>query len=216
MSFGMRELNRRCNQVIKDYLNKGFEISPFTLGGSFSITRSYIDLYNPKEKNYMYRIWFINSDVRINSDCYTDALILSVKKYNFNINKGGRTMWPDEGEEVYKKIFYVVRYNRAYSDNPDEVMSIFNLNKARKELKRFNISDDNRRFIKIQKLPESFIDHIMEKINSIRGFKRATASCIDSVMLYNETRYNYIKSYKVMRCRIEYKFNNKSGSIIIG
>lgn len=212
MSFGTKELNRRCNNIIKDYLDKGFELSPCTMGGSYS-GRSYMDLYNPKEKNCIYRIWFIDSDERV-ADCrYASTLVLHVKKY---INTGRRP-WPDEGEDVYKKVFYVVSFNKAYTEDKDELLSIIKLHKDRLESKKISAYDeDNRRIIKIQKLPESFIDHVMEKINNIRGFRRATASCINSVMLYNETRYNYTKPYKVMRCKVEYAFNNKCGTLIIG
>ena len=60
--------------------------------------------------------------------------------------------------------------------------------------------------VEVRKLPASLIDHLMRRINSIRGFKRATASCISRV------RVGHIYNGKIA-ADVYYSQNGKDGVI---
>lgn len=221
MAFGIEELNNRFSNIIMGYINKGFKLSPLTHNGSFSRSGCYLDVKDPKEKGYIYRIWMIDDDTALaqQRNVYVSTKILRVKKYKYD-GKYTRTFWPDEGDFVSEKIFYVVKAGKSFTDSVDEINDIYNLRNKRRDLKPKDNNSDYTycRKIAINKLPEDFIDNIMEKINKIRGFKRASATCIKSVLLYKESYYNYSKrctTYK-LKGTVNYSFNGRTGNIYIG
>ena len=63
-----------------------------------------------------------------------------------------------------------------------------------------------RHELNINKLKPEFVDNIMHKINAIRGFKNANASCIKSVKIYREK--DAVGKY-ILRGRVN--IENKSG-----
>ena len=65
-------------------------------------------------------------------------------------------------------------------------------------------TSDQVKLIPVNKLPPMFIDSIMNKINSTRGCKRATVSCITSVAFGKN-------SYGKLMATVKYSFNNKQG-----
>lgn len=225
MSFGICKLNSQFNKVIAEYLSKGFELSPFTQGGSFSNSEAHMDIVDPKDKKHVYRVWIVRGSAQLDDSCrysYADTMNIKVKRYDYD-KRHPRTLWPDDGETISEKVFYIIKSGKAYTDSIEEACEI-----NRKRNNRYNAKsvkpdmsydDDNyRRSLPIEKLPENFIDNIMAKINRIRGFKRASATCIKDVSLYKERRYRYSynKYHYDLKAQVHYSFNGKSGYIYIG
>ena len=215
MAFGIAELNVRYSDFIKDYLNKGYVISPLTIGNNFSGAKTFLDLINPKEKNTTYRVWLKDTYNKSNA-----FLKIEVRKYDHKIHS--RTLWPDEGSIVNEKSFFVVSEKGVYTDDEDEIVRI---NKCRSDRRAVRHSLDNLSYIlnngkrlRIDKLSADFIDKIMTRINRIRGFKRANATCIKAVILYKESQYNWRLDKHVYRLKAQvlFSYNNKTANIYLG
>ena len=231
MAFGITELNVRYSNLIKDYLNKGYVISPFTIGDGFGFSSvnyffqkglTFFDLINPKEKNVIYRVWLkpaYSKDLEL--------LKIEVRKYNRKVFCG--TLRPDEGDIVNEKSFFVVSgtEKRAYTDSEDEITRI---NKCRSDRRALQESLErsffkNGRYLEVDKLPADFIDSIMVRINRVRGFKRANATCIKTVTLYKESpvtlykgsRYDWRRDKQVnkLKAHVFFSYNGKAGHIYL-
>lgn len=219
MSFGICTLNSHFNKIIAEYLNKGFELSPFTHDGTFSDVDTYMDIKDPKDKNHVYRVWVIKGRTKLYNSpryAYSDTATIRVKKYVYN--KQWQTMWPNDGETISEKVFYVVESGKVYTDSLEEACEIHRKQRerySRKQIIPFT-DEDYRHSLPIDKLPESFIDSIMAKINQVRGFKRASASCIKNVILYKDRIYLRNGYRYDLKAAVYYEFNGKSGRIYLG
>lgn len=215
MAFGIAELNVRYSDFIKDYLNKGYVISPLTIGNSFSGAKTFFDLINPKEKGMTYRVWL--------KDTYdTSHSFLKIEVRKYDRKNYPRTLWPDEGDIVNEKSFFVISEKGVYTDDENEIAQI---NKCRSDRRAVRESLDNLpyasnrgRRLKIDKLSADFIDNIMARINRVRGFKRANATCIKAVVLYKESQYDWILDKRVYRLKaqVSFSYNNKTANIYLG
>lgn len=218
MAFGINELNARYNAIIKDYLSKGFEISFLTLGRTFSRVFKHIDVIDPKNRKYVYRVWMLEGRECLDSTryAYADTINIRVKKYS-NDTDQKRALQPEYGELISEKVIYVVKSEKAFTDDFDEMKSIELKHYERYRAKQNDNINDSR-LLPIEKLPENFIDSIMERINRVRGFKRASATCIKSVCLFKESRYSYLrqKRERVLKGQVHYSFNGRSGYIYLG
>jgi len=219
MAFGITELNVRFSNLIKDYLNKGYVISPFTskwhvispftIGDGFS-------LVNPKEKNVIYRVWLKTASLSTYSKDL-ELLKIEVRKYNRKVFCG--TLQPDEGDIVNEKSFFVVSEKGVYTDSEDEITRI---NKCRSDRRALQESLErsffkNSRYLEVDKLPADFIDSIMVRINRVRGFKRANATCIKTVNLYITSRYDWRcnKQVNKLKAHVFFSYNGKTAHIYL-
>ena len=224
MTFGITELNVRYSDVITDYLNKGYVISPFTIGDGFSSgktvsfkpfssVKTFLDLVNPKEKNVIYRAWLKTA---YSKDL--ELLKIEVRKYNRKVFCG--TLRPDEGDIVNEKSFFVVSEKGVYTDSEDEITRINKCRSDRRALQESleRLSLKNDRHLEVDKLPADFIDNIMVRINRVRGFKHANATCIKTVTLYKESRYDWINRKQVnkLEARVFFSYNGKTATIYLG
>ena len=89
MTFGIEELNNRFSNTVMGYINKGFKLSPLTHNGSFSRSGCYLDVKDPKEKGYVYRIWMIDGDTALaqSHGAYVNTKTIRVKKYDIFMKK---------------------------------------------------------------------------------------------------------------------------------
>jgi len=201
-------LNRYYNDIIMEYIGKGYVISPITMYGT---SDAHVDLVNPKQGNHIIRVWMVKDWATVlNRD--TNIVCIDVKKYN-RCKDEIVDLWHSSGELVSNKIFYCVSKS-AYTDERQEIIDIMSLRRERRSKK---FSDDNIiRSLAIKNIPEKLLDKIMSRINSVRGFKRATASCIDSICVRRREVYDY-NTYKYVRrlsAEISYSYNGKSGKIL--
>lgn len=185
------ELARRYHSIVESYLNKGYNLSLFTLNGSFSGVLEYTDLISNKDKSKLIRIWVKNETVNIcemlDSKAgdskmypYSDAVSIIIKKYN---RADGSYYWFSNGETISKTTFYAIKDKICYTDSPEDVMAYWKKHNARVDNRSYVLKELSVRKVNLSNLPNKFIDSIMRKVNAIRGFKQATSACIQEVAI---------------------------------
>jgi hypothetical protein len=213
----VNDLNHLFNQTVVDLMGKGYVISQFTQGGSYSNTEGHLDMIKPNDRLHIIRIWAVTGMDDTNDRIYRhiDTVAIRVSKYTLKDGFDGKcrsqTLWPDRGEVLSERKFYQIcdrserKGGKVYTDNLDEAVKIMNMQWNR-YCSRSKTGSNYTRDIEISKLPATFVDCIMRRINSIRGFKRATASCINRVHIGRN--YN-----GKMAADVYYSQNGKSGII---
>lgn len=203
--------------AVAKFMNDGYIISPFTESGSYSSVKSHIDLIKPNDSSHMLRVWMVEKRTRIGDRCYqlVDIMGPMVKRYNVghvfdgNIEKS-QVIWPDTGETIYENLFYKFEESdgrQVFSDSLEEAAKLVNLQIERSLNKPDKNPFDRDRIVALNKLSPSFIDSIMKRVNSLRGFKRAKANCIEYVQIY--------KRDNKLSASIKYCYNDKVGFITL-
>lgn len=212
--FSIKDIIRHYNSVIKSFMDQGYIISPTTMYGSYHYVDGYTDLVNLNDKKNFIRIFAMReyysdgSYYDSNSFKYYIIKILA-KKYDFDGKFKSISARPDCGKLISEKCFYQIKENYLYADTLDDLKQIRETQRKRKESRR---KASDVKSYPINKLSAEFIDSIMERINSIYGFKRATASCIESVCSYQcVDRQNNAKAK--FSGLVTFKFNNRCGRI---
>lgn len=212
--FSIKDIIRHYNSVIKSFMDQGYIISPTTMYGSYHYVDGYTDLVNLNDKKNFIRIFVMReyysdgSYYDSNSFKYYITKILA-KKYDFDGKFKPISARPDCGKLISEKCFYQIKENYLYADTLDDLKQIRETQRKRKE-SRSKASDVKS--YPINKLSAEFIDSIMERINSIYGFKRATASCIESVCSYQCVDHQNNAKAKFSGL-VTFKFNNRCGRI---
>jgi len=232
MAFKIAELNTRYSAFIKGYFDRGFVISPFITGNNgwpinlafFQKGLTFFDLINPEEKNTIYRMWIKNiCDSDTHCDTPNESLKIEVRQYDRKIFRN--TLWPEDGNLVDEKTFFFVSktdVDSLYTDNESEIELInkrrFDRGVLHDSLKRL-AAENKRRSLGIEKLSANFIDSIMARINNKPGFKHATATCINTVLLYKESYYYDRKRRKKLvsklKAQVLFSYNSKTGRICL-
>ena len=210
----IKDIIRHYNSVIKSFMDQGYIISPTTMYGGYNYVDGCTDLVNLKDKKNFIRIFIMR-------EYCSDGFYYDPKSFKYNIIKiiAKKYEWdgkfkymncrPDCGKLISEKSFYQIKENYLYADTLDDLKQIREIQRKRKESRR-KVSDVKS--YPINKLSAEFIDSIMERINSIRGFKRATASCIESVCSYQcVDRENSAKAK--FSGVVKFNFNNRCGRI---
>lgn len=213
--FSIKDIIRHYNSVIKSFMDQGYIISPTTMYGGYHYVDGYTDLVNLNDKKNFIRIFVMReyysdgSYYDSNSFKYSITKILA-KKYDFDGKFKPISARPDCGKLISEKCFYQIKENYLYADTLDDLKQIREIQRKRKESSRK--ASGTEKSYPINKLSAEFIDSIMERINSIYGFKRATASCIESVCSYQcIDRQNNAKAK--FSGVVTFKFNNRCGRI---
>lgn len=205
------------NSVIKSFMDQGYVISPTTMYGGYRGVYGYTDLVNLTKKKSFIRIFLIQE--YCSDGPYYDygnyhyyMIRIIAKKYEWDGKiKCMMNANPDFGKLLSEKRFYQIKENRAYTETLDELKQISELRSKRKESSRE--AANIKKSYKINKLSAEFIDSIMERINHIHGFKRATASCIEDVRSYV---YEGSQGNVRFKGEVICKFNNRSCRIALG
>lgn len=213
--FSIKDIIRHYNSVIKSFMDQGYIISPTTMYGGYHYVDGYTDLVNLNDKENFIRIFVMReyysdgSYYDSNSFKYSITKILA-KKYDFDGKFKPISARPDCGKLISEKCFYQIKENYLYADTLDDLKQIREIQRKRKESRRKASGTDKS--YPINKLSAEFIDSIMERINSIYGFKRATASCIESVCSYQciDSQNNAKAKFSGV---VTFKFNNRCGRI---
>ena len=210
----INDIIRHYNSVIKSFMDQGYIISPITMYGCYHYVDGYTDLVNLNDNKNFIRIFIMREyysdgpSYDSKSFKYSITKILA-KKYEFDGKFKPISARPDCGKLISEKCFYQIKENYLYADTLDDLKQIREIHRKRKESRR-KVSDVKS--YPINKLSAEFIDSIMERINSIHGFKRATASCIESVCSYQcVDRQNSAKAK--FSGVVTFKFNNRCGRI---
>lgn len=212
--FSIKDIICHYNSVVKSFMDQGYIISPTTMYGGYHYVDGYTDLVNLNDKKNFIRIFIMR-------EYYSDGSYYDSKSFKYSITKilakryefDGKfkhiSARPDCGKLISEKCFYQIKENYLYADALDDLKQIREIQRKRKESRR---KASDVKSYPINKLSAEFIDSIMERINSIYGFKRATASCIESVCSYQcVDRQNNAKAK--FSGVITFKFNNRCGRI---
>ena len=205
------------NSVIKSFMDQGYVISPTTMYGGYRGVYGYTDLVNLTKKKNFIRVFFTQeycSDrFYYDYDSYKYYMIkIIAKEYAWDGKvKCMMNENPYCGKLISERCFYQIKENRAYTETLDELKQISELRSKRRESRR-EITYPKKSY-KINKLSAEFIDSIMERINRLHGFKRATASCIEDVRSYV---YEGSQGNVIFKGEVICKFNNRSCRIALG
>lgn len=213
--FSIKDIIRHYNSVIKSFMDQGYIISPTTMYGGYHYVDGYTDLVNLNDKKNFIRIFVMHeyysdeSYYDSKSFKYSITKILA-KKYEFDGKFKPISALHDCGKLISEKCFYQIKENYLYADTLDDLKQIREIQRKRKE-SRHKACDTTKSY-PINKLSAEFIDSIMERINSIYGFKRATASCIESVCSYQCIDHQNNAKAKFSGV-VTFKFNNRCDRI---
>ena len=210
----IKDIIRHYNSVIKSFMDQGYIISPTTMYGCYHYVDGYTDLVNLNDKKNFIRIFvmceYYSDGPYYDSKSFKYSITkILAKKYEFDGKFKPIIARPDCGKLISEKCFYQIKENYLYADTLDDLKTIREIQRKRKESRR-KVSDVKS--YPINKLSAEFIDSIMERINSIRGFKRATASCIESVCSYQCVNSQNSAKAKFSGV-VTFKFNNRCGRI---
>lgn len=214
--YTVSDIDRVYNDTVVNYMNKGYVVSPFTHSGSVSGSESHIDMIKPNDKSHLIRIWLISGtdSINVKGNCYIDTISICVNKYTYKF--GGfrsinytQSLWPDCGETISDCKFYLIcsrpelRETKAYVDNIEEAKQILEM-QWKRYCDKCNNAKNYHREVAVNTLSPKFIDNIMERINAIKGFKRATASCLKDVVIDRKWNGHMVAA-------IHYSYNDKNG-----
>lgn len=192
------ELYKKYSNYVKDYLNRGYIIIP-------DVHYDATVMYNSKDANDRIVVKFTYCFDR-NSLCTVFKII--VTKQN---TRESRPYFFD-GETLHCDCFYPVKeFHNSRTDvfvsSEEELQQIRNIVKARKQ----NVYVNNSKIItdiKLQNVPLITQFKIMNRINAIRGFKRATYSNVTKIQL---VKVDKNKIY----AKVNFELNGKTDSIIL-
>lgn len=193
---------------VADFLNKGYYISSSTNPCRYDRSAS-VDLMHPDRPNEMYRV---------RSNYFRDY---TFSEYCFSIEIIKCTI--SEYLEVYDpttvsvKKFYTINslkmpyVHRCFFIDSEDLESVVAKRKHRKDNKPYLRRDVEVNNYKLNKFSNKFIDSIMEKINKVRGFRNATASCVNNIKVMRKlSSPNYSYTYQV---KVDFSYKDKSSSI---
>lgn len=169
------------NSVVKLFMDQGYVISPTTMHGGYRNVNGYTDLVKLTGKKSIIRVFLTNEYVST-GDYYYYMIRFIAREYKWNDELSCMNLFYDDGKLLSEKCFYQIKENRAYTETLDELKQIREI-RGKRRASRKEVTNIKKSY-KINKLSAEFIDSIMERINHIHGFKRATASCIEDVRSY--------------------------------
>lgn len=218
--YTVSDIDRVYNDTVVNYMNKGYIISPFTRGDGTQHSEDHIDMIKPNDKSHLIRIWLTSGtdSINVKGHGYIDTISIHVNKYTSRCG-GLRTinhaqvLWPDCGEKISDCKFYLIcsrpglRETKAYVDNIEEAKQILEM-QWKRYCDKCNYSYNYHREVAVNTLSSNFIDNIMKRINAIKGFKRATASCLKDVVIDRKCNGHVVAA-------IHYSYNNKNGTICL-
>lgn len=213
--FSIKDIIRHYNSVIKSFMDKRYIISPTTMDRGYQYVDGYTDLVNLNDKKSIIRIFvmheYCSDGSYYDSNSYKYSIIrIIAKKYEWDGKFKCMNCRPELGKFVSEMCFYQIKENYLYVDTLDELKQIREIQRKRKASRRK--TPNTKKSYPLSKLSAKFIDSIMKRINSIDGFKLATASCIESVCSYrcvdrrNSTRF---------KGEVTFKFNNRISRIVL-
>ena len=198
------------NSVIKSFMDQGYVISPTTMHGGYRNVNGYTDLVKLTGNKTIVRVFLTNEYITDDGYYYYMIRVIA-NKYEWDGKFQCMNLHYDYGELLSEKCFYQIKENCAYTETLDELKQAREIRCKRRASNREEIYP--KKSYKINKLSAEFIDSIMERINRLHGFKRATASCIEDVRSYI---YEGSQGNTKFKGEVIFKFNDRGGRISLG
>ena len=213
--FSVKDIIRYYNSVTKFFMDQCYIISPTTMYGGYHYVDGYTDLVNLNDKKSIIRIFvmreYCSDGHYYDYSSYKYSIIkIIAKKYEWDGKFKCMNCRPEFGDLISEKRFYQIKENYLYVDTLDELKQIREIQRKRKKSHRK--TPNTKKSYPLNKLSVKFIDSIMKRINSIDGFKLATASCIESVCSY---RYVDRKNNTRFKGEVTFKFNNRIDRLVL-
>ena len=209
------DIIRYYNSVTKSFMDQCYIISPTTMYCGYHSVDGYTDLVNLNDKKSIIRIFvmreYCSDGHYYDYSSYKYSIIkIIAKKYEWDGKFKCMNCRPEFGDLISEKRFYQIKENYLYVDTLDELKQIREIQRKRKKSHRK--TPNTKKSYPLNKLSVKFIDSIMKRINSIDGFKLATASCIESVCSY---RYVDRKNNTRFKGEVTFKFNNRIDRLVL-
>ena len=198
------------NSVVKSFMDQGYVISPTTMHGGYRNVNGYTDFVKLTGKKSIIRVFLTNEYISTCDYYYYMIRVIAIE-HEWNDELSCMNLFYDNGKLLSEKCFYQIKENRAYTETLDELKQIREIRCKRRASSREEIYP--KKSYKINKLSADFIDSIMERINRLHGFKRATASCIKDVRSYI---YEGSQGNTKFKGEVIFKFNDRCGRISLG
>ena len=198
------------NSVIKSFMDQGYVISPTTMHGGYRNVNGYTDLVKLTGNKSIIRVFLTNEYIST-GDYYYYMIRVIAREFKLNDELSCMNLFYDNGKLLSEKCFYQIKENRAYTETLDELKQIREIRCKRRASSCEEIYP--KKSYKINKLSAEFIDSIMERINGLHGFKRATSSCIKDVRSYI---YEGSQGNTKFKGEVIFKFNDRGGRISLG
>lgn len=190
MIYRINDIDKIISNIVVDYLNEGYIVVLSKPSLQYSYVTSYVQLIK-----------------RIDNSKYNVLRIYLKQKYNYNVGAREYTilvnLFTFEGDYradkyikspvddndivcVYKQSFYEIRYNKDIYADAVSYDIIRKKVAARNENSVAALKKESEilyKTIDLKKLPNTFIDNIMRRINRRQGFSKALSTCIKSIEL---------------------------------
>lgn len=186
------------DKLVRNFLDIGFQLTFGDSGSQGEMAK--VDLINPLDTSFIYRVWVWKDYEKINDEClyHADTVNFAVKKYE----NDGRTLWMSKGTDVIvqEKLYRISdRCREVYCHTVDEWLAIHNIN-----LERLRA----RHSVENERMTESFGRKALTVIRKQKGFKSTKLS--DIISIERRNGYGYIvklKSKTVNSRIIHLKYN---------
>lgn len=192
---------------VADFLNKGYYILASSNATRYDTCAS-VDLMRTDHPNEMYRVRF-----NYFRDYIFSEYCVSIETIKYAVSNYLEAYNPTT---VSVKKFYSINslknpyiYKCFFIDSED-LGSITAKREHRKDNKLYIHHGTEVHNYKLNKFSNKFIDSLMERINKVRGFKNATASCVDNIKVTRQLSTANTYAYQV---RVDFSYKDKNSSI---
>lgn len=172
------------DKLVRNFLDIGFQLTFGDSGSQGEMAK--VDLINPLDTSFIYRVWVWKDYEKINDECiyHADTVNFAVKKYE----NDGRTLWMSKGTDVIvqEKLYRISdRCREVYCRTVDEWLAIHNVSLERSRA---------RHSVGNERMTESFSRKALTVIRKRKGFKSTKLS--DIINIERRNGYGYIVELK--------------------
>ena len=205
MMYRINEINAEYTNLVNQYIVNGYIIRPNK--SCYTNEVCHIDFIDPADKYKLIRLWMARNSGLFNDELHgMSMLTIFVKQYVINPKYDHESLWMEDGILLYSKKFYAIdEYKNVYETSYDTAKSISEL-RAKRYMQRPQKGNYSKH-IDVTKLSDKFVKRIVDRIHENYGCKRAKADSIKEVVLN-------LNSNKLI-ARVNWKFNTRSGSIVL-
>ena len=202
--FKLSDIDTFYTNILRDYLNSGFTVTSYKSSGRQCNEIMHINLTKPGSK-IIRKIWLISNHESIHNERISETIILNVEDYDAKVG----TLWLNEGTLVYSHKWWEFR-NGVYTDSFEDFESAYKLKqqRCRDKYDHLDMLPITHKTFALDSIPTSFKERVLTKIQTNRGFKKATTSAIKNVHVYHDGDKR--------KCQVSYEFNGKSGCLVLG
>lgn len=223
MEYRASDIDKIVSIIVVDYLNKGYHIVLTKQPLPYSYVTSYVELIKHIEKSH-YSVIRVYLKQKYNYNVGARECSILVNKFpfegNYKDNKWIKAPVDDnETVCVYKQSFYEVRYNKDIYVDAASYEIIRQKVAARNENSVYSVKRESEilyKTIDLKKLPNTFIDGIMRRINRKHGFSKALSTCIQSVeLIYSGGVVRNTSDITAYELRINIATKSKTDTIVM-